>query len=236
MEDIWPRRYDVRIPDSRGCFTATAKTVTRFLCDDCGLVTDFLAGNVFLCAVCFRKMRMISGNSVCSGTRCYQSYCEHLSLIQAAGGDVELSRPKSITEVAESPPSLSCSRSSAALSAGIDCFQQHSVCLPSEAPHISRRYVDAPIVLPRMNSVLSTDYAAFVSLPSPSPLPWTQSAGTRQQIGDLFAVIKDLVSEVSTLKAGVLGLQEQLRLLTFASRPHGCMSSARSTESLLVKA
>jgi hypothetical protein len=198
-------------------------------------VIDFLAGNVFLCVVCFRKMRMISGNSVCSGLRCYQSYCEHLSLIPA-GGDVGLSRPTSITEVAESPPSLSCPRSSAALSAGIDCFQQHSVCLPFEALDISRRYVDAPIVLPRMNSVMSTDYASFVSLPSPSPLPWTQSAGTRQQIGDLFAVIKDLVSEVSTLKAGVLGLQEQLRLLTFASRPRGCMSTARSTESLLVKA
>ena len=119
---------------------------------------------------------------------------------------------------------------------GIDCSQQHSVYLPSEAPHISRRYIDAPILLQPMQSVVSTDYAAFVSLPSPSPLPWTQSAGTRQQIADLFAVIDTLVSEVSTLKAGILVLQEQLRLLTFASHSKGCLSSARSTDSLLVKA
>ena len=236
MEVIWPLLSDMCIPDRRGCFTETPKTVTRSLCDDCGLVTDFLAGHVFLCAVCFRKMRMISRNSVCSGQRCYESYCRHLSLMQAAGGALQLQHPKPYTEVVKSPSALSGAMSSATCPPGIGCSQQQSVYLPSEAPHISCRYNDASILLQPMQSVVKTDYAAFVSLPSPSPLPWTQSAGTRQQIADLLTVIEALVSEVSTLKAGILGLQEQLRLLTFPSPPKGCLESAPSTGSLLVKA
>jgi hypothetical protein len=78
------------------------------------------------------------------------------------------------------------------------------------------------MLLQPRRSVVATDYAAFVSLPSPSPLQLTQPAGTRQQMADLVALTYTLVSEVTSLKQGIGDLQDQVRLLTNASEPKVC--------------
>jgi len=237
MEIMWPLLSETCVPACRGCFAAAPKTAVQFLCDDCGIVTDFLVENVFLCAVCFRKMRWITRQSVCAGKLCYQLYSDHLCRIQRAGGAVEVPNTPVCTKVAESAATQPASGlgSSDLRPPGIEFGQQHCDCVDSGSTPLYGRYTDTPMLLQPRRSVVATDYAAFVSLPSPSPLPWTQSAGTRQQIADLFALTDTLVSEVSKLKAGIHVLQDQLRLLTYASHPKSCLSTARSTDSLLVR-
>jgi hypothetical protein len=60
------------------------------------------------------------------------------------------------------------------------------------------------MLLQPKRSVVASDYPAFVSLPSPSPLQLSQPAGTRQQIADLFDVTYMLMSEVKSLKDGIV--------------------------------
>ena len=102
---------------------------------------------------------------------------------------------------------------------GIEFGQQHCDCVDSGSTPLYGRYTDTPMLLQPRRSVVATDYAAFVSLPSPPPLQLTQPAGTRQQIADLFDLTYMLVSEVTSLKQGIVELQNQLLLLTLAPDP-----------------
>jgi hypothetical protein len=202
-------------------FLAAPKTASRFLCDDCGIVNDLLVEKAFLCAVCFRKMRWITRQHVCAGEPCYQLYSDHLCRIQQAGGAVEVPNTLVCTKVvapAATEPALGLV-STDLRPPGIESDEQPGICVDSGSTERYARSTHTPMLLQPKRSVVASDYPAFVSLPSPSPLQLTQPAGTRQQIADLFDVTYMLMSEVKSLKDGIVELQNQLLLLTLAPDP-----------------
>ena len=115
---------------------------------------------------------------------------------------------------------------------GFESGQRDCAVVDAGTSPLYGRCTITPMLLQPRRTVVATDYAAFVSLPSPPPLQLTQPAGTRQQIADLFALTYTLVSEVTSLKKGIGDLQNQLRLLTHASDPKNCLPSARTSEPL----
>ena len=241
MESMWPLLSETCVPASRGCFIVAPKTAFQFLCDDCGIVTDFLVDTIFLCAVCFRKMRWISQQSVCAGKLCYNIYSDHLCRIQQAGGTVAVPNTIVRTVVAESAATdpVSGLESPDFRPPGFESGQRDCAVVDAGPPPLYGRCTDTPMLLQPRRTVVATDYAAFVSLPSPPPLQLTQPAGIRQQMAEIVALIYTLVSEVASLKQGIQGvatrigdLQGQVRLLTNASEPKVCAPFAQASDPL----
>ena len=65
--------------DADTCFVSAGRTKDKQTCEMCHVVKDFLAPCVWLCAVCFRHVRL-SDKKNCTCLACCLEYDEHLSI------------------------------------------------------------------------------------------------------------------------------------------------------------
>ena len=71
------------IEDADNCFVQAVRTNDKQTCEMCRVVNDFLVQSVWLCAVCFRHLRLAEVNKFCTCSPCLRTYSEHLGIFRS---------------------------------------------------------------------------------------------------------------------------------------------------------
>ena len=89
VAESWSVSSDLCTEDGDNCYVKAVQTNDKHTCEKCHAVNDFLVQSVWLCAVCFRHLRLAEANKFCTCGQCLRTYSEHLAMIHKRGGKLQ---------------------------------------------------------------------------------------------------------------------------------------------------